>query len=1123
MSLRRAVQRSRPLPRRRSAPPGIAPGLAFLLAAVMFAPGVATREAGATQLLAAEAPVPSPTLAATLTGAPSPYPSPSSSAPTPSAGPATPRPDGGNQVTSTLVLSNGSLLPGNFLPANGLAPQSVAVDPRDGKVFVVDSGSDLISVLNATSLQVLDTVPVGASPGTILYDRLNHLVYAAIGSTDVVSILNASTDLLVGQVQVGSSPWGLALDSRNGEIFVTNWHSANVSVINGTTDRLMGSISGLLDPFGIGFDTTTGAIYVSSLYSGNLTAINGTTWLTGPAVPLGPLSYPYAIAFDVANGDLYVTDSYGNAVSVVNGATNSVVATILVGGGLNAYPTGIAYDPANGNVYATSEGLINVSVIDTSTNTVQGNVATGLFPADVAFDSRNAELYAVNFGSNNVTAIDGTRETAVGNTTLGTTPDLMAFDLRSGSLAVTNSQGNDLCLIDGRTHHLVGNVSLGWDPIGGNPYGIAFDPATGLFYATQYSVLYGGNNLVVVDPTLRREVSHVPVGLGPRGVTYDGRNGLLYVADTGSNNVSVLDPSTLGQLRPINTSFGPNAIALDNSTGYLYVTDWNSNDLTVINGTTDRVVGSIGVGNVPYDAAVDPLNGRIYVANEGSDNVTILNGSTGSPLGSIPVGHQPDSVAIDPVTGEVYVANSGSDNVSVIVGNDGRPSISIPVGSDPTDVAWDPVNGEIVVANQMSGSVTFIAPATPALYPVVFDRTGLAAGTNWTVTLGATSITTSLSSLTFYEPNGTYVYTVMPVRGTTVSPAAGTLNVQGLTIDTNITFSLLRLTVAFVETGLPAGELWWVSVNGASHNGTTNTLTFLEPQGSYTFSVATSIAVGWGSLYEVNVSSGSFALGNGNLTVPLVYIPSYLLTVNAKAAGASVVSPGGGWYVWGSIVPLSALAKGDRVFVAWSGLGPGSYTGSADTGRATMEGPVNETAIFELTYTLSVTETGLPSGVRWSVTVNGATNSTMGSSMTFQELNGTYDGEVVNVTGYSATPSSFTKSVNGTSAAQMISFAPLPPTGRQGGGGSPGLATWEIALLASVGALVPLLLAWAIYERRRRKRETPKVGPEAGEPSPKGSGSAPGPTSEAGPSSSETKGDPVTTSLAKEDGEVEPE
>ncbi|HEV2165393.1 MAG TPA: hypothetical protein VGS23_00215, partial [Thermoplasmata archaeon] len=51
-------------------------------------------------------------------------------------------------VITTLVLANGTRVPGNFLPSNGYRPAALAVDTSTGTVFVANDASNTVSLIN---------------------------------------------------------------------------------------------------------------------------------------------------------------------------------------------------------------------------------------------------------------------------------------------------------------------------------------------------------------------------------------------------------------------------------------------------------------------------------------------------------------------------------------------------------------------------------------------------------------------------------------------------------------------------------------------------------------------------------------------------------------------------------------------------------------------------------------------------------------------------------------------------------------------------------------------------------------------------------------------------------------
>jgi hypothetical protein len=154
------------------------------------------------------------------------------------------------------------------------------------------------------------------------------------------------------------------------------------------------------------------------------------------------------------------------------------------------------------------------------------------------------------------------------------------------------------------------------------------------------------------------------------------------------------------------------------------------------------------------------------------------------------------------------------------------------------------------------GNATLIQLSPP--HQVIFVEAGLRPGTSWSATLNGQTESNSSSTISFFEPNGTYSYHIGSVDGYDVSGATGSLSVQGNDVQESVVFSLAEYAVTFVETGLPAGTGWTVTLNGKTIFSEDNTVVFVQPQGTYSYMI--------GSVqgYRADQSSGSIMVaGNG--------------------------------------------------------------------------------------------------------------------------------------------------------------------------------------------------------------------------------------------------------------------
>ncbi len=141
------------------------------------------------------------------------------------------------------------------------------------------------------------------------------------------------------------------------------------------------------------------------------------------------------------------------------------------------------------------------------------------------------------------------------------------------------------------------------------------------------------------------------------------------------------------------------------------------------------------------------------------------------------------------------------------------------------------------VSSAVTGSLT---------YPVTFTERNLPAGTAWNVTIDSVTAASTVSTITFSEPNGTYLYTATIAQG---GSSSGSFTVNGSPVKIPVTF----YKATFRETGLPAHTDWQVTANGVTLSSSTHAIVFYLVNGTYG--------------YRVGSISGFRAPAPGSLTV----------------------------------------------------------------------------------------------------------------------------------------------------------------------------------------------------------------------------------------------------------------
>jgi hypothetical protein len=145
------------------------------------------------------------------------------------------------------------------------------------------------------------------------------------------------------------------------------------------------------------------------------------------------------------------------------------------------------------------------------------------------------------------------------------------------------------------------------------------------------------------------------------------------------------------------------------------------------------------------------------------------------------------------------------------------------------------------------------------LYNIIFYEYGPPAETKWYVNLSnGQSFSTTQTNLTFKEKNGTYSYSIFTFdKDFAPYPSDGSFLVSGKNINVTIKFNLVTYKATFIESGLPTGTMWSVTLNNISKSSTNGTIIFDEPNGSFSYIISGI------SGYRVNTYSETINV-NGN-------------------------------------------------------------------------------------------------------------------------------------------------------------------------------------------------------------------------------------------------------------------
>jgi YVTN family beta-propeller protein len=902
----------------------------------------------------------------------------------------------------------------NYTIPVGYGPFGVAVDGANGDVFVTNSGSDNVSVLQGVSATPVGTVAVQESPHGVAYDPKNGFVYVANTGSNTVSVLNASSLQYVANVTVGLEPLGVAI-GLSGAVFVANEGSSTVSVINGSNQQLLATIAVGDEPYGVAYDNATGDIYVSNEGSGSVSVIAPPPepFVLATIPVIGSAGVLQGIGYDSGSGTIWVG---AGALYVVEIQPNTLNVSAYVG----VDPTGVTYDSHNGDVCVTDTGNQTFECIafpnsittptdrltftesgrSTAWAVTMGGVTQNASGNQVTFEGLPNTTYAYEVGADYTSIVTPSS----GVVTFGRTFQVnisITFNSSFNGIDVTFAEsglptgtswwvGIDAQALSGTT--VFPNL-INWTLPAGN-YSFMILPVAGYVSIPSAGTLdVTGSGPVVQNISFSALNSGMAITFSESGLPL-GTTWGTYVDGTYST-----------------TSTPDLNLSLANGT-YGYAITGGSNY------TASPSAGQVTVAGAPVTVGI------IFSPGNGS-TTTIVFTETGLPFGV------PWLVNLSGQLGRSYLNLVAFD----VPNGTYRYTIPPTSGSPPYD-ATASSGGFMVAAGQstLGLGVTFV-PA-PSSYPVTFNETGLPVGTPWVVNVSGQYFGTNSSALSFYEPNGTYGFHVnLSYSGSTVyapSLSRGTLVVLGTALTVTLTFSatLPSYPVTFTETGLPTGTTWSVAFNGTFLSSSSATITANAANGSYSY------GVGNVSGYAPSSVAGSFNVSGAAVGVSITFSPSGVYTVSLVESG---LPNGTGWSA-----RLGGGAQTSSTYsITFSELNgtytltvtpPANYTANYTSPVIVNGSSVTENIQFtNSTYPVTFLEVGLPAGAPWTLTAtNVATHAsvTSRSASTFLTLQLAAGGYALSATGpmgYSVTLTSTSLSVTGpTSTTPTATFTSLP-------------------------------------------------------------------------------------------------
>jgi len=303
----------------------------------------------------------------------------------------------------------------------GAAPAAAAT------LFITNTKSDSVSVIDTDTLEVVGTIPVGkGKPNRIVFHPDGKTAWVVYDKSHDLGVIDAEGRKLLRRVKIGGNPYNLAFTPDGRHLLVLDWSSdtSNDEVIfyDLKAEKIDGRVEVSTWPAHGVFSRDGKLVYVSGETAGDVTVIDVATRTTvGRIVHGGGDAMGLAVTAD--GKTLYAAAGENKAILKIDTATNKIVGEIQLPGVV--HEATLTLDGKY--LYATLRKINKIVVVRTADDKIVATIPQKGFPDLVTMEPTGHHALVTNRWADLVSVIDLASHTQVRTIPVGKAPHGMAL------------------------------------------------------------------------------------------------------------------------------------------------------------------------------------------------------------------------------------------------------------------------------------------------------------------------------------------------------------------------------------------------------------------------------------------------------------------------------------------------------------------------------------------------------------------------------------------------------------------------------------------------------------------------------------------------------------------------
>lgn len=307
-----------------------------------------------------------------------------------------------------------------LIAAIAFAASTAKAGPAEYAVYVTNERSGDVTVIDGASDAVVATFPVGKRPRGLHASRDGKRVYVAVSgsprmapgvdaerapadkSADGIGVIDVAARKVVEKWHAGSDPEQFSMNKEGALAFIANEDEASLSIVDLTSGRLRGKVKVSEEPEGVGVNPTNGEVYVTCEEKGEVFVVSPDEQHVLAKIEVG--GRPRSVAFTPDGARAFVPSETGGYVSVIDTKQRAALSKIALPEG--ALPMMAIVSPDAKELYVTTGRANSVAVVDLTTNTISATIPVGGRVWGAALTPDGTKLYTANGASNDVSVVD---------------------------------------------------------------------------------------------------------------------------------------------------------------------------------------------------------------------------------------------------------------------------------------------------------------------------------------------------------------------------------------------------------------------------------------------------------------------------------------------------------------------------------------------------------------------------------------------------------------------------------------------------------------------------------------------------------------------------------------------